>query len=418
MKHSTYFLFFALLLTITSCTKDICTREVTYTKATANYADLDKFRIPVVSDYSATIIQPSKIFVYENLLFMSEENHGIHIIDNTDPANPENLNFIAIPGNKDLIVVDGQLHADSYYDLLVIDIKDPRNPQLIARNQEVFPSSLRDDQGNYLVGFTYEEVTEKVNCESQLFDAQTHFFDHNEDLIAPSAVPTSFSGAQSKNGAAAGSLSRMASVDNYLYIISQSSIYTLELRGGGNIEQRNITQVGWNIETIYPLNNRLFLGAQNGMHIMDISDRTNPREVGRFDHETSCDPVFPTDEVAYVTLRTGNECQGSINQLDVVSLRNISRPRLIQSIQMTNPHGLTLLNDKLVVCEGPHGIRIFDARDRENLSLLSADDSFTAYDVIPNPNDSGMLLIIGNEGLIQFSIDNENRLSELSTIGF
>ena len=301
MKQSAYLIFLAFVLVLSSCSKDLCTREVTYIKATANYGDLDNLRLPIISEFNATIIQPTKIFVYEDLLFMSEENYGIHIIDNSDPANPENINFIAIPGNRDLIVKDNHLLADSYYDLLVIDIEDPRNPQLVARNQEVFPSSLKDDEGNYLVGFTYEEVTETVACEARLFDAETHFFDHNEDLIAPSAVPTSFSGAKTQSGTAAGSLSRMASVDDYLYVISQSAIYTLEMTGNGVIEQRSISQIGSNIETVFPLENRLFLGAQNGMHIVDISNRAQPVQVGRFDHDVSCDPVYPTADVAYVT---------------------------------------------------------------------------------------------------------------------
>ena len=418
MKHFAILFFAGLLFFTTSCTKDVCTREVTYIKATANYDDLDRYRLPIVNNYDAPIIQPSKVFVYEELLFMSEENHGIHILDNANPQNPQNLNFLAIPGNKDLIVKDDQLFADSYYDLLVIDIANPLQPQLIARNELVFPANLQDKDGNYLVGFSYEEVTERVTCEEQLFDAETHFFDYNQDLIAPSAVPTSFSGAKSQSGTTAGSLSRMASVDEFLYIISQSSIYTLEMTGNGNIEQRNTTLVGWNIETIFPHRDKLFLGAQNGMHILDISDRTAPLQIGRFDHQPSCDPVLPDDEVAYVTLRTGNTCEGSINQLDVVSISNPGSPFLIQSIQMENPHGLTLLNDKLVVCEGHAGIKIFDATVRDQLVPIASDDSFTAYDVIPHPDITGILLIIGDKGLIQYSLDGENRLSELSTIGF
>ena len=418
MKRLFYLFFLGSTLIISSCSKDLCTREVTYIKATANYSDLDNLRLPIVSEYNAMIIQPTKIFVYEDLLFMSEENYGIHIIDNTDPANPQNINFIAIPGNRDLIVKDNQLLADSYYDLLVIDIEDPKNPQLVARNKEVFPSSLIDDDGNYLVGFTYEEVTETVSCEEQVFDAETHYFDHNEDLIAPSSVPVSFSGAKSHSGTNAGSLSRMAIVDDYLYVIGQSAIYTLEMSGNGVIEQRGISEIGSNIETIFPLNDKLFIGAQNGMHIVDISNRVMPNQIGRFNHDVSCDPVFPTSDVAYVTLRTGDDCGGVVNQLDVVSLRNLTNPTLIQSVRMANPHGLTLVKDKLVVCEGHSGIKIFETSPSGHVTQIGRDASFTAYDVIPHPEKDDILLIVGDSELVQYSLDNENRLSELSSIGF
>ena len=209
----------------------------------------------------------------------------------------------------------------------------------------------------------------------------------------------------------------MASVDNFLYIISQSSVYTFEMVGD-QIELRDNANIGWNFETIFPLNDKLFIGANDGMHILDISDRTSPQYISQFSHDVACDPVYPTDEVAYVTLRTGNTCEGSVNQLNVVSLQNINRPVVRQQIDMENPHGLTLLGDKLIVCEGHGGIKIFDARDRLNLSLISTNNEFTAYDVIPHPDLSGVLLIIGDAGLIQFQIDGENNLSELSTIGF
>ncbi len=399
-----------------SCTKDICNREVTYTKATAIYEDLDNLRLPIVSDYQAEIIQPSKIFVSGDYLFVSEEDHGIHILDNTDTRNPRQMNFIAIPGNKDLIIKDDRLLADSYYDILVIDVQDPLNPRLLSRNEEVFPVSFHNGE-DVLVGFKYEEVTERVDCQSRFFDGEMFFFDHNNNLIAPAAVPVSFSGARSQQGTQAGSLSRMANVDDFVYIISESSIFTFQLLGD-RIEPRSNDRLGRNFETIFPLNDHLFIGAQNGMHIMDISNRTSPVYISQFQHPTACDPVYPTEDVAYVTLRTGNACEGTLNQLDVIALDPIQRPSLIESIAMENPHGLTLFKDKLVVCEGEGGIKIFDASNPTDLSLLHEDHSFTAYDVIAHPDKEGILLIIGDQGLVQFEVDAENELSELSTIGF
>ena len=117
-------------------------------------------------------------------------------------------------------------------------------------------------------------------------------------------------------------------------------------------------------------------------------------------------------------LRTGDDCGGIVNQLDVVSLRSINNPTLIQSVRMANPHGLTLVKDKLIVCEGHSGIKIFETSSSGHVTQISRDASFTAYDVIPHPDKEGIVLIIGDSGLIQFSMDSENRLSELSTIGF
>ena len=50
---------------------------------------------------------------------------GIHILDNTTPANPKNVAFIDIPGNMDLAVKGDILYADLYTDLVTLDISNP-----------------------------------------------------------------------------------------------------------------------------------------------------------------------------------------------------------------------------------------------------------------------------------------------------
>ena len=59
-----------------------------------------------------------------------------------------------------------------------------------------------------------------------------------------------------------------------------------------------------------------------------------------FNHARSCDPVVVDDTLAYITLRTGTNCGGNLNVLDVVNIKNINKPVTVMSYAMTNPHGL------------------------------------------------------------------------------
>ncbi|HHN47860.1 MAG TPA: hypothetical protein ENN08_02830, partial [Bacteroidales bacterium] len=52
-------------------------------------------------------------------------NQGIHVVDNSNPASPQIISFIAIPGNYDLAIRGNILFADSYIDLVALDISDP-----------------------------------------------------------------------------------------------------------------------------------------------------------------------------------------------------------------------------------------------------------------------------------------------------
>ena len=97
------------------------------------------------------IQQVGKIFFQNNTLFINEPNEGIHVIDNSDPANPNPVAFIIVPGSFDLVVQDNVLFTDSYIDLVAIDISDINNVIEIGRLENIF-----DDYNSY--GFYVDET--------------------------------------------------------------------------------------------------------------------------------------------------------------------------------------------------------------------------------------------------------------------
>lgn len=80
-----------------------------------------------------------RIYLYENLFFLNERNQGIHIFDNSNPAKPHNSGFLHIPGNTELAIRDSYLYADSYVDLVTLDLNDVTNIREIDREESVFP---------------------------------------------------------------------------------------------------------------------------------------------------------------------------------------------------------------------------------------------------------------------------------------
>jgi len=120
--------------------------------------------------------------------------------------------------------------------------------------------------------------------------------------------------------------------------------------------------------------------------------------------------------VAYVTLRTGDvsNCPGDENSLVVLDISNIANPVTAQEIEMESPYGLTLANAKLYVGEGEKGLKIFDATDKMNLTLETFDQSIEAYDVIHHPTNTNILLVAGPNGLGQYEIEGDTRLTLIS----
>jgi hypothetical protein len=175
----------------------------------------------------------------------------------------------------------------------------------------------------------------------------------------------------------------------------------------------NNQNVGWNIETIYPFKNKLFIGSTSGMFIYDISASSSPKLLGQFSHVTSCDPVIADDDNAYVTLRSGTQCQGFTNQLEVLNIKNLSNPQLLKTYPMSNPHGLSKDGSTLFICDGNAGVKIYNAADAKNLQLIKTINGIESYDVIAYNN---IALIVAKDGLYQYNYSNLNAIQFLSKI--
>lgn len=404
-------LLFILAFCLQSCVKDKCERERTYTKYTPVYASMEEIRTPIQMDASRALTDPGKIYVYNDYIFINEKREGVHIFDNTNPDSPEKIGFLSIPGNVDIAIRNNTLLADNYIDLLSIDISDINNPTLIKRTEDAFPSLGNSAQG-VLLYYDEEEVTEMVDC-------STSNNRSDDDLVT---VDFDSSGPETSNGGGdgtGGSLARFSLYDQYLYAIDQSNMYTFDIQDLGNPNLIGETSVGWNIETLYAFGDKLFIGSQQGLFIYDAANPAAPEYISGYEHWTACDPVFVKDNYAYVTLRDGEFCNGStLNQLDLVDITNILEPILVESFPMDNPHGLSIKDDNLFLCEGDSGLKVFDLENPLTLDerLLSKLTSLSATDVIVLPGDRNILLVVGADGFYQVDFNNPEDLQVLSFI--
>ncbi|GAB4395575.1 MAG: hypothetical protein OHK0053_04640 [Microscillaceae bacterium] len=91
---------------------------------------------------------PGKIYIRGNYLFVNERQQGVHIINNSNPAQPQKLAFVQIPGNIDIAVKGNFLYADNGPDLLVLDIGNPEQVQLKRRIRDAFPPQVHPEQTN------------------------------------------------------------------------------------------------------------------------------------------------------------------------------------------------------------------------------------------------------------------------------
>jgi hypothetical protein len=209
-----------------------------------------------------------------------------------------------------------------------------------------------------------------------------------------------------------GSMARFTVVGNHLFTVDQQNLNVFDIALAENPEFKNKNNVGFGVETIFPLGEKLFLGTSTGMYIYDISTAGTPRQISFYEHVIACDPVVSDGEYAYVTLNTSREeCWRSVNELQIIDLQDIERPQLLKQYQMQNPRGLAVRNDTLWVCD--NGLKIFDVSDRLNIVQLYHFNNLVAYDLILDENRA---LVIGESGFVQYKLENDTikKLSEIN----
>ncbi len=397
------------------CLKDSYTKTYHYTYYLPVYKTTQEVRSNVKSNPAQPIERAGKLYIKGQYIFLNEIDKGIHIIDNSNPSQPQQIAFIAIPGNMDLAVKGNTLYADLYTDLVAIDISNPRNVVLKKVVEGVFPH--RYYNGNFLPDSTkvianWEKrdttVTEKYSMEA-LLKSGTVFMDY----AAYSGVPVPQSNASVSPYGVGGSMARFTIVDQRLYTVGSSDLSVFNIANTENPSYVTKKDIGFNIETIYPFMDKLFIGSQTGMFIYDIRSADNPVQTAQFSHVASCDPVITDGQYAYVTLRTGTTCTRNTNELDVLKLNNLTNPVLVRTYSMTNPHGLSKDGSALFICDGKEGLKIYDASDVSNLQLLKAINVSEAFDVI-TLNDRAIL--VAKDGLYQYDYSNLNDVRLLSKI--
>lgn len=399
------------LFVLGSCLKDKITH--TYTIIRPVYKEKTEVYANIKSNAPQEMVSPGKICLYDNYIFLNEIDKGVHVIDNSNPSNPVVKCFINIPGNLDIIVKGNTLYADLYSDLVVVDITNPLAARFEKYIPHVFPNRIYTngfaaDSTKIIVDWIKKDTTVAYEPDPyrswQLRDAL--LYSSGSAALAPT-------GAGSQTIGITGSMARFSIINNYMYCVNNSELRSFNITNTLNPQQVNISNMGWGIETIYPFQNKLFIGSSTGMFIYDITNPATPVKEGQFQHARACDPVIADGNYAYVTLHDGTECGNAVNQLDVVNVTDLSSTLLLRSYPMTHPQGLAKAGNLLFVCDGKSGLKMYDAAFPGGIIIKKQITGIEAYDAIAWNNN---LIVVAKGGLYQYDYSNPDNLIERSRL--
>jgi len=406
------FFLFSMALLFSSCLKDHCSR--TYKIYTPVYTKMTTLRATVQSMAATPVVNTGKLYVKGNWIFLNEQNRGIHVIDNSNPAHPVKTSFINIPGNIDMAVKNNLLYADLYSDLAVINISDPKRISVEKYLTNTFsdkssdPNTSNPDSINIITSWASRDTV--VSCA----DANNWNGCINcGGGIALNTPAQLYNAAATSDAGVAGSQARFAAVNNYLYAVTTSNLNVINITDAANPQLVQKKNIGWDIETIFPYNNKLFIGAGTSMSAYDLQDPANPALLSWNGHWCSRDPVVVDGKYAYVTLHAANFCRSSINELEVYDISVPNSPTLVKTYPLTHPQGLSKEGNLLFICDANDGFKVFDAADVNNIRLIKRFPVFDTYDVIAL---DGRAYVVGKSGLSQYDYSNLSNIHLLSKL--
>lgn len=191
--------------------------------------------------------------------------------------------------------------------------------------------------------------------------------------------------------------------DEYLYLGSGGSVIIYNVSDTTNPEQiGNISFPGAYVRDIYILDSLMFVADQErGLRIANISDPSNPFEVGSYDSSWT-HGVFARANLAYTT---------ESSNLVIYDISNPEQPILLSKHTMPKPHGVDVIvkDEYAYVADGQGGLRIIDVSDSTNpvgtgnftpvgyiyaLSLYCDSIILLASEPVPQHNYCGGLWIV------------------------
>ena len=258
-----------LIVVFNSC------EDATYKEYKGNapvYLTYEELRTPVTGDQNVDLKNPGKIYFKDNYIFIVEELKGIHVFDNTDPSSPVKKVFIKLPGVVDISISGYIMYADSYIDLVVLDVQNIDNIHEVGRLKDIlpytvpptgndYPMAYVDQKKGVVISWNLKIIHERVNTNPTPYPI---FWERGGFFLNKVNASGASSGVSGSGVGIGGSMARFGIKDQVLYVLDQNVLKIFDITNKTNPSKINDIYPGWQIETMFLTENNMFLGTTTG----------------------------------------------------------------------------------------------------------------------------------------------------------
>ncbi len=297
---------------------------------------------------------PSDILQSQNYVYFLSRNHGLEVMDVSDPYDPEFVGYCWLPHATRMALYQNYLYCENPEEILVVDVTDPWNPTVV----NVCPSEERlaalEVSGSYLFLGGDSVRLWILDLSDPLHPVQ----------VASYEVP--------------GGVRDLWHNGFLLYLLHSNSwsLWILDISDPLNPILASIWELSsfsrYSFTALAPVGHWVYLAeGRNGLKILSVSDPSDPQLIGEYPTFLSTIDVEVIGNYAF--LRFSRE-QRKICILDIsdptypVCVHVYETPGPVDDIAARDPY--------LYVAMGDAGLRILDFSDPTNPEEVGVYDPF------------------------------------------
>lgn len=97
------------------------------------------------------MVKAGKIYVKDSYIFITDENKGFHIYDNSNPNAPKLTGFLEVPGATDMAIKNNTIYINQAVDLVAVTINN-NAVTIHKRIKNTFPQKNSPDGWQHYAG--------------------------------------------------------------------------------------------------------------------------------------------------------------------------------------------------------------------------------------------------------------------------
>lgn len=147
MKNLRFLMYFVSIIAtimLQSCIYRIDDSPSRYSSYEPVYMSRQQLENSIKMSPARSMVKAGKIYVKDSYIFITDENKGFHIYNNSNPNAPQLIGFLEVPGATDMAIKNNTIYINQAVDLVAVTVNNT-SVTVNKRIPNTFPQKISPD---------------------------------------------------------------------------------------------------------------------------------------------------------------------------------------------------------------------------------------------------------------------------------